>query len=93
MVNITLATYTKLAAQPNIVGCKMSHGVFSHHLQVALDPAIDHDTFRVYSGFGQQSAPLACFGGAGVSFFLPLPKMNNRVEFIKKKKKKKKKFA
>ncbi len=73
MVNITLATYTKLAAHPNIVGCKMSHGVFSHHLQVALDPAIDHDKFRVYSGFGQQSAPLACFGGAGVRF-PPLPK-------------------
>lgn len=59
-------TYTKLAAHPNIVGCKMSHGNVSHHVQVSLDPAIDHSKFRVYSGFGQQLGPIVMFGAAGV---------------------------
>ncbi|KAK1753607.1 hypothetical protein QBC47DRAFT_326095 [Echria macrotheca] len=59
-------TYTKLAAHPRIVGCKMSHGNVSHHVQVSLDPAIDHDKFRVYSGFGQQLGPIVMFGAAGV---------------------------
>lgn len=44
----------------------MSHGVVSHHVQVSLDPAIDHDNFRVYSGFGQQLGPIVFFGAAGV---------------------------
>lgn len=59
-------TYTSLAAHPNIVGCKMSHGNVSHHVQVSLDPNIDHDHFRVYSGFGQQLGPIVVFGAAGV---------------------------
>ncbi|OIW32749.1 aldolase [Coniochaeta ligniaria NRRL 30616] len=59
-------TYTALAAHPNIVGCKMSHGNVSHHVQVSLDPNIDHDAFRVYSGFGQQLGPIVAFGAAGV---------------------------
>lgn len=63
---IGLDTYTKLAAHPNIVGCKMSHGNVSHHVQVSLDPAIDHTKFRVYSGFGQQLGPIVLFGAAGV---------------------------
>ncbi|TVY19869.1 L-threo-3-deoxy-hexylosonate aldolase [Lachnellula arida] len=63
---VSLETYTELAAHPNIVGCKMSHGNVSHHLQVSLDPAIDHDNFRVYSGFGQQLGPIVLFGAAGV---------------------------
>lgn len=44
----------------------MSHGNVSHHLQVSLDPAIDHTKFRVYSGFGQQLGPIVFFGAAGV---------------------------
>lgn len=44
----------------------MSHGVVSHHVQVSLDPAIDHNKFRVYSGFGQQLGPIVFFGAAGV---------------------------
>jgi 2-keto-3-deoxy-L-rhamnonate aldolase len=44
----------------------MSHGNVSHHVQVALDPAIDHENFRVYSGFGQQLGPIVLFGAAGV---------------------------
>ena len=63
---IGLDTYIELAAHPNIVGCKMSHGNVSHHVQVALDPAIDHENFRVYSGFGQQLGPIVLFGAAGV---------------------------
>lgn len=35
-------------------------------MQVSLDPAIDHDKFRVYSGFGQQLGPIVLFGAAGV---------------------------
>jgi 2-keto-3-deoxy-L-rhamnonate aldolase len=38
----------------------------SHHVQVALDPEIDHERFRVYSGFGQQLGPVVAFGAAGV---------------------------
>jgi 2-keto-3-deoxy-L-rhamnonate aldolase len=43
-----------------------SHGDVSTHLQVSLDPRIDHSTFRVYSGFGQQLAPIVLCGAAGV---------------------------
>jgi len=63
---VGLETYTELAAHPNIVGCKMSHGNVSHHVQVSLDPAIDHSRFRVYSGLGQQLGPIVLFGAAGV---------------------------
>lgn len=38
----------------------------SHHVQVSLDPAIDHQKFRVFSGFGQQLGPIVFFGAAGV---------------------------
>jgi len=38
----------------------------SHHVQVSLDPAIDHTKFRVFSGFGQQLGPIVFFGAAGV---------------------------
>ncbi|KAK3367627.1 hypothetical protein B0H63DRAFT_84557 [Podospora didyma] len=65
-VTVLPETYTKLARHKNIVGCKMSHGNVSHHVQVSLDPAIDHDNFRVYSGFGQQLGPIVLFGAAGV---------------------------
>jgi 2-keto-3-deoxy-L-rhamnonate aldolase len=63
---ITPETYTILAQHPNIVGCKMSHGNVSYHVQVSLDPEIDHKKFRVYSGFGQQLGPIVFFGAAGV---------------------------
>ncbi|KAL2163858.1 hypothetical protein VTH06DRAFT_5917 [Thermothelomyces fergusii] len=43
-----------------------SHGNVSHHIQVSLDPEIDHDKFRVYSGFGNQLGPIVTFGAAGV---------------------------
>jgi 2-keto-3-deoxy-L-rhamnonate aldolase len=65
-ISVTPETYTILAQHPNIVGCKMSHGNVSHHVQVSLDPEIDHKKFRVYSGFGQQLGPIVFFGAAGV---------------------------
>ncbi len=33
---------------------------------MSLDPRIDHSKFRVYSGFGQQLAPIVLCGAAGV---------------------------
>lgn len=63
---VSIDTYEKLAQHPNIVGCKMSHGNVSHHLQVSLNPKIDHATFRVYSGFGQQLGPIVLFNAGGV---------------------------
>jgi len=63
---LTAQTYRALAQHPRIVGCKMSHGDVSTHVQVSLDPAIDHARFRVYSGLGQQLGPVVFFGAAGV---------------------------
>jgi 2-keto-3-deoxy-L-rhamnonate aldolase len=65
-VEITTDTYVKLAAHPNIVGGKMSHGNVSRHLQVSLHPDIDHVYFHLYSGFGQQLYPVVSMGAAGV---------------------------
>jgi 2-keto-3-deoxy-L-rhamnonate aldolase len=44
----------------------MSHGNVSHHIQVSLNPSIDHSYFRLYSGFGQQLFPVVFMGGSGV---------------------------
>ncbi|CAI6335465.1 unnamed protein product [Periconia digitata] len=65
-VMLTPDTYRTLAQHPNIVGCKMSHGNVSYHVQVSLDPEIDHKKFKVYSGFGQQLGPIVLFDAAGV---------------------------
>ncbi|KAK4233834.1 hypothetical protein C8A03DRAFT_19162 [Achaetomium macrosporum] len=65
-VQVLPETYRILARHERIVGCKMSHGNVSHHVQVSLDPNIDHDKFRVYSGFGTQLGPIVQFGAAGV---------------------------
>ncbi|KAM5344196.1 hypothetical protein ACJ41O_012733 [Fusarium nematophilum] len=63
---ISIDSYVKLAQHPKIVGCKMSHGNVSHHLQVSLHPKIDHSKFRVFSGFGQQLGPIVVFNAGGV---------------------------
>ncbi|KAL2758334.1 hypothetical protein ACRALDRAFT_1048161 [Sodiomyces alcalophilus JCM 7366] len=63
---VSVETYEILAMHPNIVGCKMSHGNVSHHVQLSLHPSIDHTKFRVYSGFGQQLGPIVLFNAAGV---------------------------
>lgn len=65
-VMVTPETYRILAQHPNIVGCKMSHAVVSWHNQVSLDPKIDHNKFKVYSGLGQQLGPIVFFDAAGV---------------------------
>ncbi|KAI0378790.1 dihydrodipicolinate synthetase family protein [Hypomontagnella monticulosa] len=65
-ITVTPETYEKLAQHPNIVGCKMSHGNVSYHVQVSTSPKIDHEKFRVYSGFGQQLGPIVVFNTAGV---------------------------
>ena len=65
-VTVTPETYRILAQHPNIVGCKMSHAVVSWHNQVSLDPKINHTKFKVYSGLGQQLAPIVFFDAAGV---------------------------
>ncbi|KAI1498279.1 hypothetical protein F5X99DRAFT_394180, partial [Biscogniauxia marginata] len=59
-------TYEKLAQHPNIVGCKMSHGNVSHHVQVSSSPRVNPENFRVFSGFGQQLGPIVVFNAAGV---------------------------
>jgi 2-keto-3-deoxy-L-rhamnonate aldolase len=52
-----------------------SHGDVSCHVQVSLDPEIDHSAFRVYSGFGQQLGPIVLFGADrvidGLAAFYP----------------------
>lgn len=65
-VAVSIATYELLAQHPNIVGCKMSHGNVSHHLQVSCNPLIRKEKFRVFSGFGQQLGPIVLFNAAGV---------------------------
>jgi len=65
-IEITVETYVRLAAHPNIVGGKMSHGNVSRHLQVSLHPDIDHSHFQLYSGFGQQLFPIVSMGASGV---------------------------
>ncbi|GAP83013.2 putative dihydrodipicolinate synthase [Rosellinia necatrix] len=64
-VKITPATFEALAAHPNIVGCKLSHGDVSAHAQIASSPAVDHARFRTFTGLGQQLLPVVAVGGAG----------------------------
>ncbi|KAK5140005.1 hypothetical protein LTR04_003210, partial [Oleoguttula sp. CCFEE 6159] len=65
--NIAIApsTFAKLAAHPNIVGCKLSYGAIDDHTLIANDPAIDHAHFATFTGLGQQLLPLLTVGGDG----------------------------
>ncbi|KAH8811796.1 hypothetical protein F5884DRAFT_728272 [Xylogone sp. PMI_703] len=65
-VKVVPSTFVKLAAHPNIVGCKLSHGDLSYHAQIASSPKIDHTHFHTFSGLGQQLFPVVAVGGAGV---------------------------
>lgn len=65
-VLLTPETYRVLAQHPNIVGAKLSHAIVSYHNQVSLDPQIDHTKFKLFSGLGQQLAPIVFFDAAGV---------------------------
>ncbi|KAF2666872.1 aldolase [Microthyrium microscopicum] len=64
-VTLLPSTIEKLAAHPNIVGCKLSHGNLSTHTLVGLSPKIDHTNFRMYTGLGQQLLGVLTVGGAG----------------------------
>ena len=64
-VKITPKTFEKLAAHPNIVGCKLSHGDVSTGIQIASNPAIDHTHFASFTGLGQQLLPVISVGFAG----------------------------
>ncbi|KAM0279231.1 hypothetical protein ACHAQH_004688 [Verticillium albo-atrum] len=64
-VKVAPSTYETLAAHPNIVGCKLSHGDASHHALIAANPAIDHAAFATFTGLGQHLLPVVSIGAAG----------------------------
>lgn len=64
-VKVVPSTYATLAAHPNIVGCKLSHGDVSYHAQIGSNPAIDYDHFRPFTGLGQQLLPVMTVGIQG----------------------------
>lgn len=60
---ISPATFEKLAAHPNIVGTKLSHGIIDDQTLIAANPRIDHDHFYVFTGLGQNLLPVLAIGG------------------------------
>jgi 2-keto-3-deoxy-L-rhamnonate aldolase len=64
-IAISPSTFRTLSLYPNVVGCKLSHGDVSGHAQVACNPSIDHDSFAVFTGLGQQLLPVLSVGCAG----------------------------
>ncbi|KAI5801276.1 hypothetical protein EDC01DRAFT_647431 [Geopyxis carbonaria] len=64
-LKVATATVRTLAQHGNVVGAKFSHGDVSAHAQVALDPRIDHESFRLFTGLGQQLLPVMSVGAAG----------------------------
>ncbi|KAK5121327.1 hypothetical protein LTR85_005493 [Meristemomyces frigidus] len=60
---IAPATFEKLAAHPNIVGTKLSHGIIDDQTLIAASPRIDHDHFYVFTGLGQNLLPVLTIGG------------------------------
>ncbi|KAF3915771.1 hypothetical protein ABW20_dc0107549 [Dactylellina cionopaga] len=61
-LQLSLSLMKHLSTHPNIVGCKLSHGNMSHHLILSSSPEIKHDSFRVFTGLGQQLLPLLLSG-------------------------------
>ena len=64
-ITIKASTFQSLAAHPNIVGCKLSHGDLSLHTQIASNPKIDSSHFATFTGLGQQLLAVLTVGGAG----------------------------
>ncbi|KAI9813321.1 MAG: hypothetical protein M1827_004263 [Pycnora praestabilis] len=64
-INISSKTFETLSSHPNIVGCKLSHGDIAKHTLIACNPRINHETFRVFTGLGQQLLPVLTIGCAG----------------------------
>lgn len=60
---IAPSTFEKLAAHPNIVGTKLSHGIIDDQTLIAASPRIDHDRFYVFTGLGQNLLPVLAIGG------------------------------
>ena len=60
---IAPSTFEKLAAHPNIVGTKLSHGVIDDQTLITASPRIDHDHFYVFTGLGQNLLPVLAVGG------------------------------
>lgn len=60
---IAPSTFEKLAAHPNIVGTKLSHGIIDDQALIAASPRIDHDHFYVFTGLGQNLLPVLAIGG------------------------------
>ena len=58
-----MIAFEKLAAHPNIVGCKLSHGIIDDQTLIASSPRIDHDNFYVFTGLGQNLLPVLTIGG------------------------------
>ena len=56
-VFVSPSTFEKLAAHPNIVGCKLSHGILDDTTLISCSPEIDHDNFVVFTGLGQNLLP------------------------------------
>jgi 2-keto-3-deoxy-L-rhamnonate aldolase len=65
MVKVTPESFATLSKHPNIVGCKLSHGDVSQLTQIASNPSIDANTFRVFTGLGQQLLPVISVGCGG----------------------------
>jgi len=64
-VKVTPSTFATLSQHPNIVGCKLSHGDVSTHIQIASHPSIDHSSFHTFTGLGQQLVPVLSIGCVG----------------------------
>ncbi|KAF7561289.1 hypothetical protein G7046_g2857 [Stylonectria norvegica] len=64
-VKVIPPTYATLAKHPNIVGCKLSHGDVSYHVQIGSNPAIDYSHFHAFTGLGQQLLPVLSVGFSG----------------------------
>ncbi|KAF1808346.1 dihydrodipicolinate synthase [Eremomyces bilateralis CBS 781.70] len=64
-ITVSPATMAELSQHPNIVGCKLSHGAVDDHALVSLNPKINHEQFRLFTGFGQHLLPVLSVGGAG----------------------------
>jgi 2-keto-3-deoxy-L-rhamnonate aldolase len=67
-LHIAPSTFEKLAAHPNIVGTKLSHGIIDDQTLIAASPNIDHEKFSVFTGLGQNLLPVLAIGGVGMHF-------------------------
>ena len=70
-MHIAPSTFEKLAAHPNIVGTKLSHGIIDDQTLIAASPNIDHEHFSVFTGLGQNLLPVLAIGGVPDRQWLP----------------------